>query len=575
MIVEEAPLDESIHTTPLPKHQTHWLKVTGKTPIALRNLAGRYAAAIEQGVLRGADLSELAISANVGRSDWNHRAVVSYRTVAELIAGLREIEAHQTDLPAHHVDGDEEISKLMSSYLQGAAIDWPAVMGTRRRTLSLPTYPFERQRCWYRSGDESSASVVSPASSRGQSLLGSRLDLASDAIVFETDISGFVELADHRVGETSVFPAAGYLELASAAAKSLSAGSADRMCVSDLRLLRPLAWSAGQPMRVQVVVDAVTPGEYEAKVLSRQSSGWQLQATCKFTSQPAVASTSSPIESAKLEDKTISPNEHYDRCDNVGLRYSGVFRCLTSLSVSSSGADGEVVIPAEIDQSAYEFHPALLDGCFQGIAGLMSDPRELWLPVSIGRYEILSASLTSGEPLRFSIVESASPTSTTRQFDLTITTADQTLLARISQLMVKRVAKHNLEPLIPNGIEATVDAQSVKTCSHAADSTACTGNCTAFVADPMLIRLRQRLSAIIECDETELDIDTPLENLGFDSMMAIEMLDTLEKDFGVKIPTDQFWSGLTLGGLLERVRNQPSNSSDTGVDAIQWVEGTL
>ena len=459
VIVEEAPLEESNNSTPIPHNKIHWLKLSGKTPIALRNLASRYAEAIKHGVLRDANPSELAIAANVGRSDWNHRAVVSYRTTDELIAGLREIadrtgENDNTGTteklaesisvwPDNQPFTDEAMSRLMSSYQQGASIDWPAVMGTRRRTLSLPTYPFERQRCWYRSEDESSAGSVSQPSSRGQSplgqsLLGSRLDLASDAIVFETDISGFVELADHRVGQKSVFPAAGYLELASAAAKSLSADSANRLSVSDLRLLRPLAWSLGQPMRVQVLVDAVTPQQYEAKVLSRQSSGWQLHATCRFTSEPFAASTQSPIQSAILESKTISPSEHYDRCDKVGLRYSGVFRCLKRLSVTQSGATGEVMLPVETDDAAYELHPALLDGCFQGIAGLMSDHNELWLPVSIGRYEILSTSFASAQPLRFSITESASPTSTIRQFDLTITTAAQTPVAKILQLVVQK-----------------------------------------------------------------------------------------------------------------------------------------
>ena len=442
VIVEEAPLDASSDSTPIDEHKIHWLKVSGKTPLAVRNLASRYADAIEHGELRGADLYELAVSANVGRSDWDHRAVVRYQTVEELIAGLREIAAQGSDWSGDQVDSDDAMSDIISSYLQGATIDWPAVMGTNRRTLSLPTYPFERQRCWYRSGDDSSVTVSVPTASRAQTLLGSRLDLASESIVFETDISGFVELADHRIGQTSVFPAAGYLELTSAAAKSLSVDSGldttARLCVSDLRLQRPLTWSLGEPMRVQVLVDAEGSNQYSAKVLSRQPSGWQLHATCRFTSPSVVASTPSQTEPTPLASKSISPSEHYARCDHVGLRYSGVFRCLTSLRVSPSGAQGEVSLPLESFCGGYEIHPGLLDGCFQGIAGLMSEPNELWLPVSIGRYEVFCLSLDTTQPLRFSIVESPSTTSKTRQFDLTITAGDQTPIARISQLAVQQ-----------------------------------------------------------------------------------------------------------------------------------------
>ncbi|HBJ36747.1 MAG TPA: hypothetical protein DDZ51_18725, partial [Planctomycetaceae bacterium] len=395
--------------------------------------------------------------------------------------------------------------------------------------------------------------------------------------------------------QTSVFPAAGYLDLVSAAAKSLSQNNSPRLCVTDLRLLRPLAWSLGNPMRVQVVVDPVAPDEFIAKVLSRQASGWQQHATCRFTSAPVAEPTPTPtlkIQSAILANQSISPHEHYDRCNKVGLRYSGVFRCLTSLGVSQSGAHGAVSLPLESDNLGYEIHPALLDGCFQGIAGLMSDHDELWLPVSIGRYEVFSSSLDSAQPLRFTIVESASPTSTTRQFDLCVTNADQTPVAKISQLVVKRVA--NPDPVLQvagttlpdfaashlNDLTAEYVSEPVQRCcsedaSHKSHAITAERDACDCDEDILLIRLRHRLSTIIECDEAELDVDTPLENLGFDSMMAIEMLDALEKDFGVKIPTDQFWSGLTLGGLLQRVREQASQAANTSDDAVQWVEGTL
>jgi acyl carrier protein len=200
--------------------------------------------------------------------------------------------------------------------------------------------------------------------------------------------------------------------------------------------------------------------------------------------------------------------------------------------------------------------------------------------------------LDSSQPLRFSIIESAPPTTTTRQFDLTITTADQTPVANVFQLVVKRTINPDLVSQVagttaPLSNAIRFDELTTASVSDAVENCCINDNCQSTLAntgvdqccgvteDPLLIRLRHRLSAIIECDEAELDVDTPLENLGFDSMMAIEMLDALEKDFGVKIPTDQFWSGLTLGGLLQRVHQSADNAADTSDDAVQWVEGTL
>ncbi|HBJ36746.1 MAG TPA: hypothetical protein DDZ51_18720, partial [Planctomycetaceae bacterium] len=109
VIVEETPLDAPNDSTPH-HHKNLWLKVSAKTPDSLRNLATRYADAIEHGPLGGAELYELSVAANVGRSDWTHRAVVRYETADELIAGLREIAKRPNDGSAYQVDGDDALS---------------------------------------------------------------------------------------------------------------------------------------------------------------------------------------------------------------------------------------------------------------------------------------------------------------------------------------------------------------------------------------------------------------------------------------------------------------------------------
>ena len=72
--------------------------------------------------------------------------------------------------------------------------------------MTLPTYPFERQRYWFTaptSGSDHGTRGRAVAALPGplvHPLLGRRLDLAGREIIYETDLQCVDYLADHRLG---------------------------------------------------------------------------------------------------------------------------------------------------------------------------------------------------------------------------------------------------------------------------------------------------------------------------------------------------------------------------------------
>ena len=64
-------------------------------------------------------------------------------TAADVLPGLQGDDQEWT---AH-------LTLLGRLYVGGAALAWPAVWGTPRRRVALPSYPFQRQRYWF-TGDE-------------------------------------------------------------------------------------------------------------------------------------------------------------------------------------------------------------------------------------------------------------------------------------------------------------------------------------------------------------------------------------------------------------------------------------
>ncbi|MEM8808096.1 MAG: beta-ketoacyl synthase N-terminal-like domain-containing protein [Cyanobacteria bacterium P01_G01_bin.38] len=186
--------------------------------------------------------------------------------------------------------GQADWSGLLQSlgklYGAGAAIDWRGVdQGYVRQRVSLPTYPFQRQRYWFTSHTEhpgqssSSAARVSPQSqvnpngshksavarngsgqsrTDGHPLLGRPLMAAAHRPGehlwwVELDSQRLPYLGEHRLWGSAVLFLGAYVEMALAAAKA-ALGTSDNYRLSDLQLHTPLFLSEHTPCSVQVVL---------------------------------------------------------------------------------------------------------------------------------------------------------------------------------------------------------------------------------------------------------------------------------------------------------------------------------
>ncbi|MFN6516223.1 MAG: beta-ketoacyl synthase N-terminal-like domain-containing protein [Nostoc sp. CreGUA01] len=67
-------------------------------------------------------------------------------------------------------------------------------------------------------------------------------------------------------------------------------------------------------------------------------------------------------------------------------------------------------------------------------------------------------------------------------------------------------------------------------------------------------QLHQKLANILGTSISQLNIDTPLTNLGFDSLMAVELTNWIAKELGVNIPVVSFPAGANIIQLTNQVR---------------------
>lgn len=222
-------------------------------------------------------------------------------------------------------------------------------------------------------------------------LLGART--AAEAVEWTNalDLTQHPWLADHRVGEAAVFPAAGFLCMALAAGRAQWPGQA--MDLSGFEIHRPLVLEPGRAQTTRFLLSAET-GRF--RILSRprlENDYWVEHAVGRL--QPATAPRIAPWPEAAQPLPLAEGDELYALADSLGLHYGPDFQCVTRVRRTGK-VEGlaELSLPPPLAEApAMPPHPVLLDGGLQSLFSLLAtaaeSPAALFLPVRVERLRLL------------------------------------------------------------------------------------------------------------------------------------------------------------------------------------------
>lgn len=309
------------------------------------------------------------------------------------------------------------LTSLATLYAAGSDVDWSTFFPGGGRCVSLPTYPWQRERYWL--DQLPGGSDLSRKSSDGHPLLGEATESAlPDGQRFweqDIDVSSLHYLSGHKVLGSTVLPGAAYIEAALAAMRELRGGDGP-VEVSDLRFYEPLSLSAESSHRVQVAFSPNADGGYEFRFSARPSAlvGWTRHAGGTAASTDA---TTEPVVLAEVRQRCtewIAGALHYEAMAMQGLDYGDNFRAIRQLWRTQREAIAELELDAgaAADALAYGVHPILIDAALQVVAATIEPPegssynKESYLPQGVGRARfyaspgdkaICTARLTSGQ----------------------------------------------------------------------------------------------------------------------------------------------------------------------------------
>ena len=270
-------------------------------------------------------------------------------------------------------------------YLSGAKVDWQGFQREHgRRNVLLPTYPFERTRHWFDLKNSAPRLTSAGAGPRLHPLLGNRVRSALPSRTFEAQLSCHTPtfLIEHQVQGSPVFPAAGYVELAFAAAAQVL-GPGDYV-LENLSIQQALYLAEGTSRILQFAASPALGDEFTFEIYSAPAETenaeqrWTLHACGKIRrAAPATDARPGSVDlvavNRTLQGVTTRAEFYDDLMRSRGLAYGPAFQVLNDVGRSENAVLAHVAAPQSVVAESERFllHPALGDGLFQSAAGLV------------------------------------------------------------------------------------------------------------------------------------------------------------------------------------------------------------
>lgn len=329
------------------------------------------------------------------------RALVEMGAHPVLLTNLEQCAAEKNiDVslaPTLRRNGDASralLETLGALHVVGTGIDWKRLLRDEGRVVSLPPYPWQRQRYWV---DPPKKQKERPSERSDHPLLGNRLALAgqSNRITWEQRLSleAFAYLEDHRVQGEVIFPGAGYVEMAIAAANLVH--GENKAVVEELVFEQMLALSPGDERILQLSLHQDDPDRAAVTISSTPAgtSTWVQHArgTVRWESNPPNPATFGQLPPRPIDATILDSSEHYTRFGKRGLTYGPTFRAVQEVTLSEHEALVRLSLPSEIPSAGdYHLHPAFLDACFQGASWAVQgvNGNDTVIPISVANMRL-------------------------------------------------------------------------------------------------------------------------------------------------------------------------------------------
>ncbi|MFF9186474.1 beta-ketoacyl synthase N-terminal-like domain-containing protein [Streptomyces rochei] len=454
------------------------------------------------------------------------------------------------------------LTGLAELHVAGVRVDWAAWFhGTGARRADLPTYAWQHRRYWPRPLAHAADIPGAGLTPAGHPFLGAAVALAGAEDVLLAGRIGLRThpwLADHTMGGVILFPATGFLELAVRAGDQVGCGR-----VQELTLTTPLGLDPKDAVAVQVRVgppDASggRPLGIHCRPADADDAPWTQHATGVLTPGEHVVPFESPAWPPAGADP-VDLTGFYERTE-----YGPLFQGLRGVWTRGDEVFAELELPDRTDDAAlFGLHPALLTAALHAVEYVdLKDADQGLLPFSWSGATLHASGATR---LRARIGKAGEDSVSIAAVD----TSGRPVLSVESLALRPSSAARLLGPGAADraslrGLVRAPRNTASATTPHPARPTEPASFREHFASLSAAEQDAALLDLVVDCaaellghtDTADIDPDRDFLELGFDSLIGIELRRRLSEATGLQLPASIVYDSGSPSGLTAWLRTE-------------------
>jgi polyketide synthase PksN len=340
-------------------------------------------------------LADVAYTLQTGREAMQERLAIVSRDGEELMTALLAFCDAGT-APAHLLRGrarergaeppdGEGLEALVRGWVRGAEVDWHALhRGSDIRRISLPGYPFARERYW---APTTAAGAATPPADAPHPLVDANESTLDELRFRKTFGRDDPLVRDHIVDGRRLLAGTACLEFVRAAA--------ERAGTTPPSGLRDVVW--GRPITIEAeAVDVYVTFRREGDAVTFEVFSERPERTTHVRGTAVYGDDERPPTTVDVDAirrrcaMSRDRVEIYGAYDRAGFHYGPAFQVMQELHVGRDEVLAHVRLSADtpIPIAGHVLHPALLDGALRGLHWMnrREAPRagDLVVPFSLG-----------------------------------------------------------------------------------------------------------------------------------------------------------------------------------------------
>lgn len=344
-------------------------------------------------------LSEIAHTLQTGRKAMKYRVIFVVKDLQELTIELQHFteniksekvfqgNADAYKEPADSIEEDEDyqelithwfakrkVKKLAQLWVNGTALNWKLLYNEKYPLrVSLPTYPFAKVPFWIEASSDEKINKTAALHPLLHTNI-SNFDSQSYCSIFS---GKEYFLADHQINEQKVFPAAAYLEMASAAIMKAAVKTSESKVLSlhNIIWVQPLRVMEAKQVTINLSVD--DGGQVGFQIISNDAE--QIAIHCEghaeFISSPLMDKLDIALLRQQMDGQSNNLSELYKIFNDLGTYYGPAHRSVQCIWKGQQQLLAQLSLPKVVYTTFNEYllHPSLLDGVLQASNILFRD----------------------------------------------------------------------------------------------------------------------------------------------------------------------------------------------------------